>query len=417
VNPRSESTLSLTSTGGFYTDPEIVSLSGWTVTSEDIRLFDNKWMTQAQHDLYISVVHNAFWVAYDQFGIPFASLVWMIGERMAAMVLMYELTRAAKYLDHLRELANLVLTGRDDRIDLQPEPPPQHNPSFQPNPGSRADGLRGNRVMPAWGYRTVSYGGYHTSDLVVAGVYAYPIGAFARIVAEDPALHDTYGSDAKAATTDLLQMLEAFRSELHDQSLALGDENYYANPLGNRLLTQDTCYHAYSAVSQAVYDAVNKGYFQGADDAWASLEKEYQRCYTDNHDIAAYPLAHNEYQAFVMMLIELSRALDSGLYQADLSAFELQQVDEVARQTIPAIVAGVQRYYRNRFSVDPGPSGRLHFLWHYLDDNPDSVEKNTTWMTSVMQPSRWAILVCFGAIRSVSTHCSRPRRQVRMRSC
>jgi hypothetical protein len=38
-------------------------------------------------------------------------------------------------------------------------------------------------------------------------------------------------------------MLEAFQPELHDQSLAPGGENYYANPLGNRLLTQGTCWY------------------------------------------------------------------------------------------------------------------------------------------------------------------------------
>src|SRR5882762_1043396 len=76
VNERIAMGLSRPSIAGFYSDPEIVSLTGWAVTSEDIRLFDNKWMTQEEHVLYISVVHNAFWVAYDQFGIPFESVVW-----------------------------------------------------------------------------------------------------------------------------------------------------------------------------------------------------------------------------------------------------------------------------------------------------------------------------------------------------
>ena len=59
------------------------------------------------------------------------------------------------------------------------------------------------------------------------------------------------------------------------------------------------------------------------DSAWAyedgqALEAGYQKCYTDFHDIAGAPLAHNEYQAFVMALIELSRALDSDLYKVSL---------------------------------------------------------------------------------------------------
>ncbi len=361
------------SSAGFYTDPEIVSIHGTAVTSDDIRRFDNKWMTQDQHDLFISVIHNAFWVAYDQFGIPFESVVWMIGERMAAMARMFDLTGASKYLDHLRELSNLVLLGRDDHIDLQPEPPPQSIPSFQPNPPSRADGIRGNRVMPAWGYKGVGAGGFHHSALVVAGVYAYPVAAFARIVAENPALQAVYGADARSATSSLLEMLDAFSQELHDQSLTPGRENYFANPVGNRLLTQNTCYQAYDAATEVWLEAVFHGNLQGANDASANLATGYQHCYRDFHDSAGLPLAHNEYQAFVMMLIELSRAVDSDLYKGNLSVADTQRAEDAARVRIPLIVAGAQRYYRNRFSQATASNGRPHFLWHYLDDGPSYI--------------------------------------------
>jgi hypothetical protein len=388
------------SIGGNYADPDVVSLSGWVVTPDDIRLFDNKWMTQDQHDSFTHVVHNAFWIGYDPFGVAYENVVWMIGERMAAMARMYDLTRAPKYLDELRGLADLVLAGRDDHIDLQPEPAPQYNPAFQPNPPSRADGLRGNRVMPAWGYRRVGNGGYHSSDLAVAGVYAYPIAAFARIVAEDPTLYATYGASARAAATGVLEMLEAFRPELHDQSLAPGGENYFAHPVGNRLLTYDACSQAHSAALQNLYRGLANWSDPTVDPtAWANedrqtLETEYHKCYTDFHAIAGFPLAHNEYQAFVMALIELSRALDSDWYIQGLPSCrpvvslglspslriapqchrQQQYVLDEARQTIPAIVAGAQRFYRNRFSYDFwGPAGRPRFLWYYLDENPSSI--------------------------------------------
>jgi hypothetical protein len=395
-----------------------VSLSpGSTLTAEDVQVFDDKWMTQYQHDSFVNAVHNAFWVGYDPFGIPLTSAVWGIAERMSAMARMYELTRAPKYLDELRGLTNLVMAGRDDHIDLVPDPASTWDPAgwqFQPDPTSRADGLRGNRVMPAWGYRSVANGGFHSSDLGVAGLYAYPMAAFARIVAEDPALYATYGADAKAAATSILQMLQAFWPELQDPNLTPGGENFFANPVGVRLLTYETCSRAYSAALQLWY----AGMSVANDPAWAyadgqALEAGFQKCSTDSQVIAAYPtahpLAHNEYQAFVMALIELSRALDSDLYKVGLPQCApvftsrsplvtrcrplypplyppppsppLQYVEDVARRIIPAIVAGAQRYYFNRYSgvLWYGPDGfwpgvfANMYQWHYLDDNPPSV--------------------------------------------
>jgi hypothetical protein len=77
-------------------------------------------------------------------------------------------------------------------------------------------------------------------------------------------------------------MLEAFQPELHDQSLAPGGENYYANPLGNRLLTQGTCWNALQAASQPVWDALTSGTqdfqdFKAAIDALNSLGCEYTK--------------------------------------------------------------------------------------------------------------------------------------------
>ena len=396
--------------GPIYTDPTTVSLSGSSLTSEDIRLFDNRWMTQDQHDGYEHEVHKAFWIGYDPFGLDYSLLAWGEGERMAAMARMYDLTHAAKYLDELRFLTNLVLAGRDDHIDLQPEPASQFdNPAWQPNPASRMDGLRGGVVMPAWGHRSNEFGGYHTSTLDIAGVYAYPIAAFARIVAENPTLHATYGADARAATKDILEMLGAFRSELRDPYLTAGGENPFVTPSGyGVLLTKSQCTQAYQVALQNLQAGwAATGYSKNYEDQYKSDRQRFDKAYTEcseHHDAARYPLPHNQYQAFVMALIELSRALDTDLYMGPLPACqppvfvpetgffdetlhkyivspahwdypfcERSYVQGVARNVIPAIVAGATRYYRNRWLAQGLSSANPYFTWHYIDDNPSSV--------------------------------------------
>jgi predicted transglutaminase-like cysteine proteinase len=340
-------------------NPDIVALSpGAAVTGNDIQMFDSKWMNDVQRADAIGQVYTTFWPGYDYYGIPFESQAWTIGERMAAMARMYDLTHAPRYLDHLRELTNLVLAARDDH---------------RPDAGFRMDGLRGWRVMPAWGVVRTTYGYYDHSSLVVAGVYAYPIAAFARIVAEDPALQDTYGADAKAAATGVLEMLEAFRPELHDQSLLPGHENYFVNPLSYRtMLPRARCEWAYGVALSKVPASDTT---DAANAARALLDQERRDCIQSGPDsglpggLGGKPLAHNEYQAFVMALIELSRALDTEFYKGDLPANQRQSVDVVARQEIPAIVAGAQHFYRNRFTLQRTPDApfRWYFLWHYRD--------------------------------------------------
>jgi hypothetical protein len=84
-------------------------------------------------------------------------------------------------------------------------------------------------------------------------------------------------------------------------------------------------------------------------------------------------MTHNEYQAFVMALIELPRALDSDLYKRDLTPSERDYAERVARSDLPTIVARAQHFFRNRWvlaSAPPSDAIKM-WLWYYEDDpNP-----------------------------------------------
>jgi hypothetical protein len=57
---------------------------------------------------------------------------------------------------------------------------------------------------------------------------------------------------------------------------------------------------------------------------------------------------HNQYHAFVMMLIELSRALDTDFYRVALTPEQASYANQLSRHVLPRIIAGAQRYFRKR---------------------------------------------------------------------
>ena len=124
---------------------------------------------------------------------------------------MYDLTHNRIYLDHLRDLSRVVLSFRDDRRGEQPR---------------AVDAFLG-QVMPAWDQRGVACGSLHHASLDAAGIYSYPIAAFARIVSENPELHVDYGADAVAFANAVLQTVAAFSNELRSGS---DDSKYLAHP-------------------------------------------------------------------------------------------------------------------------------------------------------------------------------------------
>ena len=190
------------------------------VKSPDVVAFDQAWMTAAAKEGSLSGVR-------EDFTNQFLPGYWKWGEAMEAMVRMYDLTHDREYLNHLRDLSRVVLDYRDDhRTD---------------RPGVQ-DPFRG-QVMPAWGGRGVNYGYLHHAGVVLAGVYAYPIAAFARIVAEDSALHEAYGADALEFANATLETVQAFSPELENRT---DDSSTYVQPRAYAtLLTESTCKQAY----------------------------------------------------------------------------------------------------------------------------------------------------------------------------
>lgn len=130
---------------------------------------------------------------------------WYIGRRAMTLIQMYDLLapidscRAGFYLERLRQLATALLDSRDDK---------RTTPPYQP-----VDGLR-NQVMAAWGGRQTTSSMWTTSA-VIAGLYTYPMAAFARRVATNPSAFGTpYQQDAIRFTTEVMQTYVSFYDEL-----------------------------------------------------------------------------------------------------------------------------------------------------------------------------------------------------------
>jgi hypothetical protein len=164
---------------------QLITVSdGTTITANDLRQFDAAWMSDGCRQQ----AHGQAWNALSYRG---PSNAWGPAERMSVLAQMYELTHQQRYLAELRELIELTLSYRDDRYPGNPDK--QHCPKCDPMP---IDELRGKGPLPAWGGFGIGTGGKNTIDEDASSLYAYPIAAFARIVAEDTSLHAAYGGDA-----------------------------------------------------------------------------------------------------------------------------------------------------------------------------------------------------------------------------
>src|SRR5260370_26206789 len=154
---------------------------------------------------------------------------------------MYELTRAPRYLERLHEFAMKLLSYRDDHRWARWL--------------ERGEQLRGWKVMPAWGTVGVAEGLHYTTDMFEAFVYSPPIAAFARIVAEDPTLYARYGTDAKAAATQVLDTMQAFLPELKTRTGRDGGiERTLIAHSGYTLLTTERCKWAYDTTVKYLDD-------------------------------------------------------------------------------------------------------------------------------------------------------------------
>ena len=141
------------------------------MTADDIAEFNEEWMQPW-------AIEAALGTATSRLFNKDSSGTTEVGERMAAMVRMFEVTHDTRYLDHLFDLIEIVLRYRDDRL-------------FGSGP-KVTDEIRNKVGLAAWGGGLLDNYGLHSVNEWTSSLYAYPIAAFARILAEDPAARARY---------------------------------------------------------------------------------------------------------------------------------------------------------------------------------------------------------------------------------
>lgn len=325
--------------------PVVTVSPGSAVTPADLQAFHERWMNPGARASDISDLTRNFTQ-------PYPRGAWGAGEDMGAMVRMFDLTHDRAYLDHLREMSRLVLGFRDDwRTDKPGRREPFHG-----------------RVMPAWGSSGVGSGYLHYASLDIAGVYSYPIAAFARIVAEHPDLWADYGADAISFADAILETLEAFADDLTGPRED-PNSSYYVTPrAAASLLTEARCSRAHELALKGL-----------GPDGWAVREdppqfdnlKIWHRGCNDTRKGAGYPLPHNQNNALLMAMIEAWRAVDSAFY-ANRAGRNPRA--EWARTFFPMQIKRTFHWFARNIHSPDGSAGRVS--WHYADVLPREVKRH-----------------------------------------
>jgi hypothetical protein len=222
--------------------------------------------------------------------LPYSPPYWELGMSISGLVQVFDLVapfdpeRAGVYLSRLGAIAGALLANRDD-VRGFPEDP-----------------FRG-QVMPAWGGQAPDHDGEWNTDVVTTGLFLYAMAAFARRVAERPALYAEHGDDAIRCITATIETYQAFRNnqELH---LVEGDPYaFFVLPLSYKNLQ---CTNGSSECP---------GYRDGA----------------------GKTIAYNENLSMMKTLAELAPAADSSLYRgsADATPERLQ----LATEEMPLVIA------------------------------------------------------------------------------
>jgi hypothetical protein len=87
-----------------------------------------------------------------------------------------------------------------------------------------------------------------------------------------------------------------------------------------------------------------------------------------------FPMAHNEQKLFMMVLIELQRALDTDFYRHSPQS---ANAAEPTRALIPLVVSRHQRYFVDRLQTRTDDSYGPRYYWHYMDDVPAGINTHT----------------------------------------
>ncbi len=308
------------------------------VTAADLQAFNDRSMHQSVRDA------DVYWAGQRAAGL--ASGIEDSTEIMGAMVYMYDLTQDRIYLDHLRDMSHEVLKNRDDRRT------------------ALADWFVG-RVMPAWGRRTVSFGSLHHADIFSAGLWSYPIAAFARIIAEmqNLELRTLYEEDAVLFANAVAETLYAFTPSLRTRQAGI---KRFVHPASYRtVLTAAQCDVAYA---EAAEGAGPEGSIIFEKDGAKRLKTFLGLCHSAR-TIADRPIPHNKAHAFEMAMIETWRAVDSPLHRERVSG---NVVVDWARGILPGDIQATFRWFKSNLRF-AGTSARFPegwLVWNYADDVP-----------------------------------------------
>jgi hypothetical protein len=252
---------------------------------------------------------------------PYSPPYWNLGMSISGLVQVFDLvapldpTRAGVYLSRLGAIAGALLANRDDVR------------------GFPADPFRGH-VMPAWGAQAPDHDGKWNTDVVTSGLFVYAMAAFARRVAERPALYAEHGDDAIRFITATIETYEGFRN---DQELHLIEGDPYAFfilPLSYKNLQ---CTNGFSECA---------GYRDGA----------------------GKTIAYNENLSMMKALAELAPAADSSLYRssADATPDRLQ----LATEEMPLVVAKNVAFRAANLRPKMLADGTPYFEWDYQPGVP-----------------------------------------------
>jgi hypothetical protein len=302
----------------------------------------------------------------------YAPGAWGTGEIMRALVRMYDLTHQIRYLDHLHEFTEVALKYRDDNYD--PSTPPYQPGSdgytcaatSAPFPKHPVDTFRGKNELGWSGGRLYDDVGPGKMDEDASNLYAYPVAAFARIVAEDPSLQVKYGQDALRYANAALQTVWALEPQLQIRQKGNSFEAYLAQlDIYLTKPTKNECQN-FAQQEKDLMKAANAATPQAPpydDSSFKRVDQQESNC-EKLACVAGAPLAHNENSLYAMTLIELWRALDSPFYQQ--SGQKASNAD-LSRDLFPVLVSRFHRYLVDGLQPQADANGERYY-WHYQDD-------------------------------------------------
>jgi hypothetical protein len=329
------------------------------VSSAEVNAFDTRWMAKADRDSRLNQYRSAL-------ATRSLYIAWGISDDARAMVNMFEVTGDPKYLEHLRDIGDAAFSKRDDQKAGIEEP------TMCLVCTNYVDYER-TQTMAAWsghGYADyVQNGGLTPVDAVTSGVMAYPMAAFARLVAERPDLQATYGAAATASALRALQTFMAFFPDFRSTQASNGLEGTFYRPVIHPSDIQCDRAHDFAVnTAKSTFTATDAKSQKDLADLLSAIDTDTNHVCKSQYMYANRPLAHNESSALMMMAIELWRALDSDWGQ---HAFASNLNASFARGMIPTLAARHQRYFANRLSMQTDAAQGERYTWNYNDDVPN----------------------------------------------